>query len=869
MLRHRPASKKILIPDAKIVSASCQRSLQRSIGVWLPLFLFAMLSTATVCDVARAESKTPHQELTDFLYKLGVEYRQSGRLEEARDEFKKVLILDPDYAQAKAALAQLDRTMSRRQQAIEEALTQVAAPKESVMPVVPVTTPARAPASPPKSTAPKSTLAKSTDIRSPASPKPNERLSTPSPAPKEVPLPASKPTRTIPPPVVVSTPNPPELDAVPFEPVPSFGRTVRIPDPYRNGTQWLYVFGQLGNPDYGALAGPQQVFIEVPSTSSEPVQVKVVDADVRGRHDEMDHWPDTVTTFRLLAGAQQLEQRTVGPEAPDGTTVQFSPVPVDQGERQGSVRRFCLEAEGGIGDDNNLFALEISPQNAQCYSYQPSIRLADNTGERMRFYPGVPAGVAQPLTEQNYDLDPDGGSIRLTPITPDGTRLPSVFPRNSGSQTWSKTTVPVPPAAEGSRWQYEIVKDSQRKGNMSFRLTDGDGKSLPIYFSQQPTTAIQVTPSPRNVEVPTPTAACNAFTFDASKSYDPDGGPLTYHWDFGDGATADGVRVEHTYAQGGSYRVRLTVKDRTDTPCCGSDVEQLLPVNLPPTPKLEAPTTACAGSPVRVSAAQSSDSPGETLRYSWDFGDGATADGAEATHTYTTGGTHRIVLTVDDGRGTSCSTAKAVSTIKINSPPRLVAMDAVRACATQSAGPIEVAFSAAGSRDPDGDPVTFSWEFGDGERSTGERVTHSYQKGGSYTARVTADDGSGSACSIATSTIPVSVNHPPLADADPPPTGCPNAPVVFSAAKSSDADGDPLTYHWEFGDGSSGEGLVARHAYSTTGQFRTTLTVRDSSGMSCDTVTTTVPVAVNAPPEAQMTIRGGRGMVFTVPERQE
>jgi hypothetical protein len=49
--------------------------------------------------------------------------------------------------------------------------------------------------------------------------------------------------------------------------------------------------------------------------------------------------------------------------------------------------------------------------------------------------------------------------------------------------------------------------------------------------------------------------------FDASASHDPQGPIATYAWDFGDGATGTGVNATHTYAQPGSYRVKLTVTD--------------------------------------------------------------------------------------------------------------------------------------------------------------------------------------------------------------------------------------------------------------------------------------------------------------------
>lgn len=49
--------------------------------------------------------------------------------------------------------------------------------------------------------------------------------------------------------------------------------------------------------------------------------------------------------------------------------------------------------------------------------------------------------------------------------------------------------------------------------------------------------------------------------FDASASFDPDGDALTYLWDFGDGNTGTGVAPEHTYAQAGTYTVRVDVRD--------------------------------------------------------------------------------------------------------------------------------------------------------------------------------------------------------------------------------------------------------------------------------------------------------------------
>lgn len=74
-----------------------------------------------------------------------------------------------------------------------------------------------------------------------------------------------------------------------------------------------------------------------------------------------------------------------------------------------------------------------------------------------------------------------------------------------------------------------------------------------------------------------------------------------------------------------------------------------------------------------------------------------------------------------------------------NTPPVAVASGTP----TTGTVPLTVNFSSAGSFDPDGDPITYSWTFGDGGSSTQPNPSHTYQSAGPYTAILTVDDGRG------------------------------------------------------------------------------------------------------------------------------
>jgi PKD repeat protein len=57
--------------------------------------------------------------------------------------------------------------------------------------------------------------------------------------------------------------------------------------------------------------------------------------------------------------------------------------------------------------------------------------------------------------------------------------------------------------------------------------------------------------------------------------------------------------------------------------------------------------------------------------------------------------------------------------------------------------PLTTQFDASGSSDPDGDALTYKWDFGDGTTGTGAKPSHTYGFNGHYTATVTVSDPGG------------------------------------------------------------------------------------------------------------------------------
>ena len=142
-------------------------------------------------------------------------------------------------------------------------------------------------------------------------------------------------------------------------------------------------------------------------------------------------------------------------------------------------------------------------------------------------------------------------------------------------------------------------------------------------------------------------------------------------------------------------------------------------------------TTGQAPFDVEFSGFASSDPDDDIETYQWDFGDGTQGTGMVVGHVYNTPGTYSVVLKVTDSTG---KTDQTFQTVVVQALPNAAFT------ATPSAGtsPLSVWFDASAST-YSLTPLSYEWNFGDGQLGTGQIATHQYSafQGATYTVTLT------------------------------------------------------------------------------------------------------------------------------------
>lgn len=239
-------------------------------------------------------------------------------------------------------------------------------------------------------------------------------------------------------------------------------------------------------------------------------------------------------------------------------------------------------------------------------------------------------------------------------------------------------------------------------------------------------------------------------TVDAGSST---GSPSSYLWNFGDGTTLTGQRANHIYSVAGEYTITLSVENNAgnDTTSHTIQLERDSINTIPNAVISSGKVTGPAPLKTTFNGSSSSDADNDTLRYSWDFGDGtATVSGIQVEHIFQTPGTYTTTLTVNDGKGGIASVTTPVIVTE-GSGVTTSASPSAQIVATKHTGSKELngtfTVTLDGSRSvPSASGATivqYAWNFGDGTTANGAKVQHTYPSLQHYTATLTVTDSLG------------------------------------------------------------------------------------------------------------------------------
>lgn len=210
---------------------------------------------------------------------------------------------------------------------------------------------------------------------------------------------------------------------------------------------------------------------------------------------------------------------------------------------------------------------------------------------------------------------------------------------------------------------------------------------------------------------------------------------------------------------------------------------------------------------------------GAVTGWQWDFGDGNTDTIQSPTHTYASAGLYTVCLVADNNG--NCHDTSCVA-ITIGCPNPSVAFG-------DSVAQLTVHFSDM----TPGSPISWAWDFGDGNTSTSQNPMHTYAAAGAYTVCLAVTDSCG------TDSLCQTVN--PCVD----PTAGFTYMITGSNVTITDTSSGADSYMYTFGDGSTDTTASPVHTYLSD----STYTICQIVTNACGTDTTCESIIIASVPE--------------------
>lgn len=153
------------------------------------------------------------------------------------------------------------------------------------------------------------------------------------------------------------------------------------------------------------------------------------------------------------------------------------------------------------------------------------------------------------------------------------------------------------------------------------------------------------------------------------------------------------------------------------------------------------------GSPVTFTDMINEDAS-EPVTSTWRFGDGNTASGLIATHSFANPGTYEVSLTATNGGGRGSSTQSCIVVVKHPCEPATIVSMTASTMSPDTQTPIRFTSNVVGTS-----PVSYRWEFGDGTTSTSSDPTHTFAAPGTYTVTLEVTNCGGTVSRTMTITV--------------------------------------------------------------------------------------------------------------------
>ncbi|WP_289781779.1 PKD domain-containing protein [Ornithinimicrobium faecis] len=298
---------------------------------------------------------------------------------------------------------------------------------------------------------------------------------------------------------------------------------------------------------------------------------------------------------------------------------------------------------------------------------------------------------------------------------------------------------------------------------------------------------------------------------DGTNSTDEDGDDLTFRWTLAHPSGSESQMKDPTSPTPrftpdipGDYLVSLAVDDGRYSSGTSKFITVTDPVNQAPVADAGPDQTALAGDVITLDGSGSTDPDGDEFTYAWTLTppDGSTAElddptGEQPGFVADVAGTYTASLIANDGIADSPADTTTITVVAPNQAP-VAKLDLV----TDGAIGERLLLVGYYSTDPDGDDLTYTWDFQtpDGSSATLENPIASTARfvpdvAGDYSLTLVVNDGH---TDSVPATITRTIGHRPVAVAGPDRSAVAGDSVKLDGTASSDGDGDDLSYDWLF-----------------------------------------------------------------------